>query len=207
VVGLVLAPHYSRGSIGEYHARVREAIGDRATYATVDSYARDEALVDLLAANVSDSLRSMGTGADEVQVLFTAHSLPERVVADGDPYEGELRATAEAVAAKLDLPRWDIAWQSAGRTADPWIGPDVLDAMDDLAKAGTKAVLVCSAGFVSDHLEVLYDLDIEAAEHAEQLGIAFARTASPNDDPRFLDLLARVVQGQFAQARTAGSPA
>jgi ferrochelatase len=127
------------------------------------------------------------------KVLFTAHSLPERVL-DGDPYPDQLRASAAAVAATAGLDRWagwSIAWQSAGRTAGPWRGPDILQVLDDLAGTGrADGALVCPQGFTADHLEVLYDLDVQAAAHAADLGLAFARTRSLNDDPTVLAALA-----------------
>jgi ferrochelatase len=126
-------------------------------------------------------------------VVFTAHSLPERILASGDPYRDELRATATAVARAVGLERWSIAWQSAGRTADAWIGPDILEALPKIAAAGASGVVVCPAGFVADHLEVLYDLDIEAAAAARELGLAFVRTVSPNADAGLVATLADVV--------------
>ena len=120
--------------------------------------------LDFLSAALEDALRALpaeaGAGA---HVLFTAHSLPARILDEDDPYPAQLRETAAAVAARTGLERWSVAWQSAGRTPEPWIGPDVLEAMSELAAAGASAVVVCPAGFVADHLEVLYDLDVEAA--------------------------------------------
>jgi ferrochelatase len=126
-------------------------------------------------------------------VLFTAHSLPERILESGDPYPDQLRETAEAVATRAGIKSWETAWQSAGRTADPWIGPDILEVLPRLQKQGAPAVVVCPCGFVADHLEVLYDVDIEARRLADELELPFARTASPNNDPGFLDALAAVV--------------
>ena len=125
-------------------------------------------------------------------MVFTAHSLPERIIAAGDPYPDELRSTAEAVARVAGLARWSIAWQSAGRTEDPWIGPDILEVLPRIA-AGASGVVVCPAGFVADHLEVLYDLDIEAAAAARELGLTFARTVAPNADLVVAAALADVV--------------
>jgi protoporphyrin/coproporphyrin ferrochelatase len=132
--------------------------------------------------------------ADKIEVLFTAHSLPMRILAMNDPYPEQVRQTAEAVASRLSLQRWAIAWQSAGRTAEPWIGPALLDVLAELPGRGGEGVVVCSAGFVSDHLEILYDLDIEARQTAERLGLAFERTPMPNDEPGFLAALASVVR-------------
>jgi ferrochelatase len=137
----------------------------------------------------------------DTKVLFTAHSLPQRIIAAGDPYPDELRSTAEAVAEAAGLSGWSnwaIAWQSAGRTPEPWLGPDILTVIDDLAAAENEAgnqrgVLVSAVGFVADHLEVLYDLDIEASKRAASHGLAFDRTACVNDDATVFAALARRV--------------
>jgi ferrochelatase len=195
IVGVVLAPHYSRLSVGEYEERMRAAVRS-ATETLGVSIVRSWHLagdyLSLLAREVQAALLRLSPGVRErAQVIFTAHSLPHRILELGDPYPDQIRETAAAVAELAELARWQIAWQSAGRTAEPWLGPDVLDAIDQLAAAGVPGVVVCACGFVSDHLEVLYDLDIEARERASTLGIEFARTASPNDAPE----LARAVAG------------
>ena len=150
-----------------------------------------------LATAVRDALVRLGAAAAGAEVVFTAHSLPERILVAGDPYPDELRATAEAVARAAGLERWSIAWQSAGRTSEPWIGPDVLEVLPRLAGAGATGVVVCPAGFVADHLEVLYDLDVEAAAEARALGLPFARTAAPNANPAFTAALADVVAARL----------
>ncbi len=198
IVGLVLAPHYSAFSVGQYLDRLRTAAEPGgADVRGIESWATTPAYVSFLAVEIRQHLDAMPPGT---QVLFTAHSLPERILTTGDPYPSELRSTAELVAAALGLPSsvWSIAWQSAGRTPEPWLGPDILAAMTDLAGEGAPGVLVCPCGFVSDHLEVLYDLDIEAARHATTLGIAFARTASVNDDATVMGALADRVVGAAA---------
>ena len=151
-------------------------------------------------------------------VLFTAHSLPTRAVDDGSlrcktcdcadscRYRDGLLDTADAVAAALDLPHHTIAWQSAGRTNDPWWGPAIEDAIPQLAAAGHPAIVVCSAGFVADHLEILYDLDIEARGIAEEAGVRFERTRMPNADPEYLDVLAQVVRDHLAGVPETGGP-
>src|SRR5690606_17771023 len=130
---------------------------------------------------------------ERTKVVFTAHSLPERALVD-DPYPDQLRESAAATAATVGLDRWagwSIAWQSAGRTPEPWRGPDILEVIRDLAATGrAEGILVCPQGFVSDHLEVLYDLDIEAAGVARQVGLAFARTEVLNADRATFDALA-----------------
>jgi ferrochelatase len=189
-VGVVLAPHYSRLSVGEYEARADAAAGDLLDLAMVRSWHESPPYIDALTERVRAALASL---PDPTEVVFTAHSLPTRILEDGDPYPDQLRATAEAVAARVGVERWRVAWQSAGRTPEPWIGPDLLQVLDELAATDVKGVLVCPAGFTSDHLEVLYDLDIEARAHAEKLGLAFARTASLNDDPRLCAAVAAAV--------------
>jgi len=199
IVGLVLAPHYSSYSIGQYMDRVR-AVAEPAgiTVSGIDSWAREEAFIDFLANDMREKLASL---PERTKVLFTAHSLPQRIIDGGDPYPEELRATAELVAEKVGLTRWSdwsIAWQSAGRTPEPWIGPDILEVIDSFAAQSASdepidGVLVSACGFVADHLEVLFDLDIEAAKHAESHGIAFARTACVNANPSVMAALARSV--------------
>jgi ferrochelatase len=203
IVGLVLAPHYSRMSVGEYTGRARAAaaaaVGQPAV-SVVRSWHLAPGYLDFLSAALEDALRALPAEARAgAHVLFTAHSLPARILDGDDPYPAQLRETAAAVAARTGLERWSVAWQSAGRTPEPWLGPNVLEALGELAAADASAAVVCPAGFVSDHLEVLYDLDIEASARARELGIVFARTASPNADPRFLHTLALVVLDQLAQ--------
>jgi oxygen-dependent protoporphyrinogen oxidase len=158
---------------------------------------------DLMAARLLAALAGLPPAAGGRAVLFTAHSLPRRVVAAGDPYPEQLAASAATIASRAGLHEpaqqeggvsWRVAWQSAGRTPEPWLGPDVLDVLRGLPAEGVGGAVVCPVGFVADHLEVLFDLDVEARAVAEAAGLAFGRTASLNDDARFLDLLAEVVQ-------------
>ena len=195
IVAIVLAPHYSSYSIGQYVGRAREAATPHGiTVRGIDSWATEPAFIEFIARDMRNKLASM---PHDTRVLFTAHSLPQRIIDGGDPYPNELRATAEAVAALVGLregEQWSIAWQSAGRTPEPWIGPDILVVIDEFAGAhSTSAVLVSACGFVADHLEVLYDLDIEAKAHAAQHGLGFDRTACVNDDPEVMRALARRV--------------
>jgi ferrochelatase len=205
IVGLVLAPHFSAYSVGQYHDRARNAAERHGiAFTGIDSWATEPAFVAFTAATLRERLAAMPTNT---KVVFTAHSLPRRIVAAGDPYVEELRATARAVAEAAGIggwTAWSIAWQSAGRTPEPWLGPDILAVIDDLAGAENDAgreqgIVVCAAGFVADHLEVLYDLDIEAAGRAAQHGLAFARTACVNDDATVMAALARRVSEAAAR--------
>jgi ferrochelatase len=203
IAGLVLAPHYSRGSVGEYHERAAAAAGERGiAYVGIDAWHDEPAWLDAQGERVRSALGALPA---KTTVLFTAHSLPERVLADHDPYPDQLRQSAAAIAerAGLDPDDWALAWQSAGRTPEPWRGPDVRDVIRDLAATGRiEGVLVCPQGFVSDHLEVLYDLDVDARSVAREAGLAFARTASINDDPAVMGALAERVRRAAAVAPT-----
>lgn len=195
-VGLALAPQYSAMSVGAYRRVVEEGLARLTEPAPrfhfVDSWHRNAKFVSALARRVGSRLAEF-PDPKAVRVIFTAHSLPERVAAAGDPYPEHLRETAALVAGQVGLTDFQVAYQSAGRTPEPWLGPDVKDAMRALARDGVRAVLVCPAGFVADHLEVMYDLDIEVAQLAGEIGIAFARTESLNAAPDFVEALADVV--------------
>ncbi|HEV2891884.1 MAG TPA: ferrochelatase [Frankiaceae bacterium] len=202
VVGVVLAPHYSALSVGEYARRAAEAAQAHGLAATtVEHWHLMPEYLDFLARAV---VAAQATLPEDVQrdaeVVFTAHSLPEKAVRTGDPYPDQVRATAEATAALADLFRWSTAWQSAGRTADTWLGPDLLDVIRVRAEEGAAGIVVCACGFVADHLEVAYDLDVEAAALAREVGLPFARTRSVNDDDAVLAALARAVRDAAAAA-------
>jgi ferrochelatase len=185
LVGLVLAPHYSRLSIGGYRDRLEEALADRAELVLVESWHDDPAFLDVLAERV---------GGTDAWVVFTAHSLPERILADGDPYRDQLLETARLVAERAGLERWSFAFQSASSTGEPWLGPDVLEELERLQEEGESKVLVAPVGFVSDHLEILWDLDVEAREKAAELGLELERIESLNDDPILVRALADIVE-------------
>jgi protoporphyrin/coproporphyrin ferrochelatase len=189
IVGLVLAPHFSRLSIGEYRVRLQAAVAGRAELALIESWHDHEPFVDVLADRVR------GTDA---WVVFTAHSLPERILAEGDPYREQLLETSALVAERAGLERWSFAFQSASPTGEPWLGPDVLDELGRLRDLGVESVLVAPVGFVSDHLEILWDLDVEARERAVALGLELDRIESLNDDPEFVRALAALVEDQLA---------
>jgi ferrochelatase len=194
VVGLVLAPHFSPMSVGAYLDRAEQAATSLGLpFRGITSWATEPAYVDFLAGEVSAAL---GAAPADTIVLFTAHSLPRRILDSGDPYPDEVASTARLVAAAAGLThgRWSVAWQSPGRTGEPWLDPALLDVIDDVAASGAaSAVLVCPCGFVSDHLEVLYDLDIEARQRAEQRGLGFHRTQVANEHSGVMAALARRV--------------
>ncbi len=212
IVGLVLAPHYSSYSIGQYLDRARHGVsgaGLDTAIVGIESWATEPAFVEFLADDLRSRHEAMTNRLAEdgddrrVRVVFTAHSLPMRIIDAGDPYPDELRSTAEAVAAQSGLTEgddWSIGWQSAGRTPEPWVGPDVLDVIDELgADPEVGGVIVSACGFVAVHLEVLYDLDIEARHRADDAGLLFDRTACVNDDTDVVAALAdRVVDAAGA---------
>ena len=190
VIGIVLTPHASSMGSQEYLDRAAAALAGT-PFVAVGPWFAEPGLVDLLGARVTDALGSL---AGRRRVVFTAHSLPERIVAAGDTYPDQLAESARLVAGAAGLTQWHVAWQSAGRTPEPWLGPDVREEVRRLAAEGeVDAVVVCPIGFVADHLEVLYDLDVELAAVAQECGIAYARTASLNDDPAFISVLADVI--------------
>ena len=215
-IGIVMAPHWSGMSVETYVDRVREAAGaGPPEFTFVRSYHDHPAFVDLLCGRVAHALALLGPAERaRAAVIFSAHSLPVRTGADGARfckrcaacegscrYRDGLQETADLVAGELGLPRVAIAWQSAGRTADPWWGPPIEDVIVGLAAEAYPAVVVCSAGFVADHLEILYDLDIEAKRVADEAGIRLVRTEMPNADPAFVEALAAVVREHLAAAR------
>jgi ferrochelatase len=185
VVGLVLAPHYSALSIKGYRDQLEQALAGRADLRFVDSWHDDDAFIEVLAEKVR--------GAD-AHVVFTAHSLPERILAMGDPYKEQLLETSRLVAERAGVADWSFSFQSESPTGEPWLGPDILDHLRDLHARGTGRVLVCPVGFVSDHLEIRWDLDVEAVELAHELGLELRRIEMPNDEPRFVAALAAIVR-------------
>jgi ferrochelatase len=212
-VGIVMAPHWSGMSVETYVERTQRAAADGGgpEFSFVRSYSNHPAFVRFLAERVDEALgRLTPDEREKAAVIFSAHSLPTRSLPDGSMrckycecadscrYRDALLDTGDAVATRLGLPHHTIAWQSAGRTDDPWWGPAIEDVIPQLAAAGHPAIVVCSAGFVADHLEILYDLDIEARAIAEEAGVRFERTRMPNADPEYLDVLAHVVRDHLA---------
>jgi ferrochelatase len=189
VVGLVLAPHYSSMSIAGYRQQLEDAVRGRAEIVFVESWHDEPGLIDFLADRVR------GTGA---HVVFTAHSLPARILETGDPYKDQLLETSQLVAERAALETWSFSFQSESQTGEPWLGPDILEHLADLHGRGVRNVLVCPVGFVADHLEIRWDLDHEAAEKARELGLEFARIEMPNADPAFVAVLAGLVRRALA---------
>ena len=196
IVGLVLAPHYSRLSIGGYRERLERALADRAELVFVESWHDHGPYLEVLAD------RARGTGA---HVVFTAHSLPERILAEGDPYRDQLLETSRLVAGRAGVERWSFAFQSQSPTGEPWLGPDILVELESLHAEGVRDVLVAPVGFVCDHLEILWDLDVAAREKAHELGVDFARIPSLNADPAFVRGLAELVRQASAERERIGA--
>jgi protoporphyrin/coproporphyrin ferrochelatase len=198
VTAIALAPHYSRMSIGAYRDAVEAAhaeLGNPFEVTYIDRWHDEPAFVSLIAARVQDAIARLpeAEGAS-AKVVFSAHSLPVRIREWADPYEAELRSSSSAVAERVGLHDWRFAWQSAGGSREPWIGPDILEYLETLAAEGVRTVVQVPIGFVSDHLEILYDVDIEATVAARQLGIHLVRTEMPNASPEFIRVLADAVE-------------
>lgn len=200
-VAIALAPQASSMTSATYRRAVEQAaaaLGDRAPlFRFVESWADQPRLIDALAVATREALDRFGepTGA---RVVFTAHSLPARIVGEGDPYPVELARTAALVAGRLGLPGYDFAYQSAGRTHEPWLGPDLRDEIRRLAAEGVRELVVCPVGFVADHLEVLYDIDMEAQAVAAEVGVHLERARSMNSDAVFIAGIADLVEGATA---------
>ena len=220
-VGLVLAPHWSGMSVETYVERVEKALADGGrgpSFTYIRQWYDHPLFLDFLALRVRGARAGLDASVrDRAPVIFSAHSLPTRTLPDGSRrckhcslcddrcrYLEQLMDTVHRVAERVGRGAYKWAWQSAGRTGDPWWGPSVVEVIEDLAEAGYRAVVCCSAGFVADHLEVLYDLDIEARTVAEKAGMAFARTEMPNADPAFIGALAAVVREHLARERSDG---
>ena len=184
LVGLPLAPHYARMSLGGYLHALEEAWDGELVF--VPGFHDHPAFISAVQGSLAEALAV----ARPERLFFTAHSLPARILDEGDPYHQQLRDSCRLVASSMDLPPWEFAFQSASQTGEPWLGPDLLDA---IARSATQDVLVCPIGFVADHLEILYDLDVEALAFAHENGIRIRRTRSFNTHPEFIEALAQIV--------------
>jgi protoporphyrin/coproporphyrin ferrochelatase len=201
-VAIVLTPQYSVMSVGGYLKRAREEadkFGIRLH--AVEQYHLHPELIDALAKRVMEGLARFPAGVEKPMVLFSAHSLPEKILEMNDPYPEQLLETSRAVAKAAGVERWQFTWQSAGKTGQPWLGPDILDTIASLGAEDVKAILVTPVGFVSDHLEVLYDIDIEALAFAKEKGIRLERIRMLNDDPQYMAALADSVNAALRGAR------
>ena len=195
-VGIVMAPHYSRLSIGRYHSAVREARrGGAIAFAHIDSWCDQPRLISAQVANVKAGLARFPKDARQsAKIVFSAHSLPARLLQMGDPYDEELKRNAHAIAEQLGPVDWMFAYQSAANTGEPWLGPQIEDVIPALADGNYRHVLVAPIGFVCDHVEVLYDIDIGCQKIARQRGIHLARTEMMNGDPPFIEAIADAVE-------------
>jgi ferrochelatase len=205
-VGLVLAPHYSRMSVAGYYdyaAKAQEKLGTSIEILPIESWHLHGPYLESVARRVRAQLATFPPD-EAVTVVFSAHSLPEKILAEGDPYADQLQETSEALARMLGLERWTFSFQSAGRTPEPWLGPDIVDTVHRLADEGVRAILVAPVGFVSDHLEILYDLDYEAQAAARERGVTLKRTEMLNASEDFVRGLADLVRTREAEVRTAG---
>ena len=200
-VGIVLAPHYSSMSVGGYIKRADETAQSLGLkrLSFVKSYHLHPKLIQALTERIRHAQSQFkAVEQDDIHVIFTAHSLPERILEMKDPYPEQLLETAKAVAAQAGITNWRFAWQSAGRTNIPWLGPDILDVLEVMAKEEqARHVLMCPIGFVSAHLEILYDIDIECRRKADALGMTLQRTASLGTDPLYIGTLADEVMKQL----------
>ena len=200
LVGIVLAPHFSNMSIGAYIQTAKQAMEKvhLAESTFIRQYHLEPHFIEAIVERVQEALhRFPEEERASVKVLFTAHSLPVKILETGDPYPTQLRESAAEVANQIGLTNWEMGWQSAGQTAVPWLGPDILERMKTLREEGVTNLVICPIGFVSDHLEVLYDNDIECQGLAREIGIHMERTASLNADPLFIEALAGAVLGQL----------
>jgi len=197
IVGLVLAPHWSSLSIARYEALFVEAVAGRARTRFVREWGAEPGFVEFLARRVRD-----GINETDSHVVFTAHSLPARILQEGDTYQDSLHLTASLVADRAAIgDRWSFSFQSESQTGEPWLGPDILDHLADLGDRSIESVLVCPVGFVSDHLEIRWDIDHEAVERARELGMRLSRIEMPNADAGFVDVLAGIVGRELQAAQ------
>jgi ferrochelatase len=204
-VSVVLAPHFSALSVARYQQKVADGLDlyrGRIDFDHVSSYHDAAGLIEAFAARVAGGLsRWPEAERERVHVVFSAHSLPERVLATGDPYDVQCLETARLVAGSAGLPaeRWSWSYQSAGRTPEPWAGPDIGAHLEELAARGIRDVVSVPIGFVSDHVEILFDIDLKARAIADRLGMRLERPAALNDDPVFIDALAALVSERAAR--------
>ena len=194
VVGLTLTPHAASMGSAEYMERAKTALGPDIDFHPIMYWYDTPGFLEILADKVRVAIASLPTSLQaNPLVLFTAHSLPVRILESGDTYPEQLADSAQRIADLAGLSRHEVAWQSAGRTPDPWLGPDILEVIAALPARDEHALVICPVGFVADHLEVLFDVDIDAQRVAAESGVTLARTTSLNADPAFTTVLAKRV--------------
>jgi ferrochelatase len=202
VTAVVLAPHYSRYSLEDYRKYIVQALQgaqDPFELRFVESWHHHPGFRQLIADRIREQLDVWPAAErDSVKVLFSAHSLPEKIVAAGDPYPEQLRESAAGIARLLAVSDWRFCYQSAGMTGEPWLGPDILDELEALRAEGVRGVVSAPFGFVADHLEVQWDIDTEAQQKAAELGMTLRRIRMPNADPAFVEVIASVARGSSA---------
>ncbi len=212
-VGLVLAPHYSKLSVAKYQGKIAAGLEMQhgaIEFENIASYHDAPKLIEALANRVMEGIERWPEDEQEsVHVIFSAHSLPVRIIKMGDPYDSQLRETARLVAEKAGLAedRWSWSYQSAGRSPEPWLGPQLEEYIPELAEQGVKNIVSIPVGFVSDHVEILYDIDIEAQAVAKELGIRLERPPALNEDPLYIDTLVELVTAAAAKLQPEAEPA
>ena len=200
IVALALAPHYSGISIGGYKQALDKSLEATSQVRVdfIDSWHDNPTFHQAVAEKITKALKQFQNPRTEI--IFTAHSLPERILRDNDPYPKQLEASCQSVAGLLKLEHWSFAYQSAGHSGEKWLGPDILEALQQLSdrKGHADNVLVVPIGFVADHLEILFDLDVEAQDFAKSHDLNFRRTESLNTSPTFISALADVVRKRIS---------
>jgi ferrochelatase len=196
-VGIVMAPHYSSMSIGRYEAKIAEAQqthGTNIKFSMVNSWYEQPNFLQAVENHVRAGFEKFAPEVrNKVKLIFSAHSLPVRLLSMGDPYDEQLKTNARIIAERLGSVDWMFSYQSAGHSGEPWLGPQIEDVVVDLAKAGYKYALVAPIGFVCDHVEILYDIDVEARQVAQEHGMQLERIESMNSDPLFIGAIADAV--------------
>ncbi len=195
IVGIPLAPQFSTLSVQKYMDAAKAALPADMAFSCVRSFHDHPLLIEAFAEKVL----AASPQSDE-EVVFTAHSLPQRVAQAGDPYPNEVASTARAVADRCGVRSFRTAYQSAGRTPEPWLGPDLSDVVRERAAAGVRRMLVVPIGFVCDHTEILFDIDVQAAGVAREAGVELRRTESLNTSPTFVSMLAALVAREVSAA-------
>jgi protoporphyrin/coproporphyrin ferrochelatase len=206
MIAIVLAPHYSKVGTEGYRRKVEAALATEAPLRLdfVESWHEQDGYLQAVAENVR-MVRDEFARPQDVVAVFTAHSLPVRTLNEGDPYQEQLLRTSELVARRAGLEQWRFSYQSQSHTGEPWLGPDLVDTIEELAAQGHRAVLVAPVGFIADHLEIFYDIDVEAKEKADALGIELRRTPMLNADPRLAQALHALVAERVTAVSTVRS--